>query len=719
MASSIQILRSTTTKERPFPGSLLEGQPAVNVNAIEPGLFFKASDGTLIKIGPAAITSDGTPPNTGGVGQQGNCPGELWLDKSMSAPVLKVYDGAQWAIVGGQGGGPIDGALILDNTVTGTKLVDEAVTSDKLAVGSVTSSTILDGTIENIDVSDAAAIASSKLEFLHSGSNSVARTIQSKLSDTYSVKDFGAEGDGIQDDRQYIINTIVAARNNGGGTVYFPPGTYRITDRISVGSGTNTPTRDIALVGSSAVISADPSGPFLNYAIQLSGVWRSIIVDGLTILGNNKMSTGIRISSTVPGQRSLLQLVNNCEVRDIRGIDVPTNVFPNQGFVLGASINAVVANSRVENVTRDAFGPSGVNTGACQAIVVVACDNVWVQNNFVKNVSHGYQGLADADGIVVFSTNTSSYYSRETAVIAGNTITDCLGRCVKLQTNGECLVQGNTLRLDTSEQVINAWCGIDSQVANADIRENTFYIGNAWTGGVTASAVVLGRPLSVSAIAYPFEGFRCTVENNFLEVRKPLRALFTPFAPVVGVDSNVYHCVRNNTANAGGSFGSANYAAEYAVWVRQPQLPANAKNYFVEVSNNTISTQRLVTIDTIGGGSLTGDYADKYYFKIFGNTNLSQVDDIVVHNPGPGFIYSSTSFIKDNQLGSSAGNRINWPVNLTKIFSGSDWQSSTQTISNAPPSSTNSRFYRQGGIWGVQTPTAMYSSSNGTTWNLL
>jgi len=99
MASSIQILRSTTAKERPLPGNLLEGQPAANVNATEPGVFLKATDGSIVKIGPVAITSDGDPPNTGGVGQQGNSVGELWLDKFVVPPILKVYDGTVWISV--------------------------------------------------------------------------------------------------------------------------------------------------------------------------------------------------------------------------------------------------------------------------------------------------------------------------------------------------------------------------------------------------------------------------------------------------------------------------------------------------------------------------------------------------------------------------------------------------------------------------------------------
>ena len=99
MASSIQILRSNTAKERPFPGNLLDGQPAINTNAQEPGMFFKVSDGTTVKIGPVAVTSDGDPPNTGGVGQLGNTIGELWLDKSVVPPTLKVFDGSVWISV--------------------------------------------------------------------------------------------------------------------------------------------------------------------------------------------------------------------------------------------------------------------------------------------------------------------------------------------------------------------------------------------------------------------------------------------------------------------------------------------------------------------------------------------------------------------------------------------------------------------------------------------
>jgi hypothetical protein len=96
MASSIQILRSTIFRERPFPGNLLEGQPAINLNSSEPGLFFRTSDGSLVKIGPAAITFDGFPPNSNPVGSQGHTVGEFWFDASIPPGTLRIFNGSSW-----------------------------------------------------------------------------------------------------------------------------------------------------------------------------------------------------------------------------------------------------------------------------------------------------------------------------------------------------------------------------------------------------------------------------------------------------------------------------------------------------------------------------------------------------------------------------------------------------------------------------------------------
>lgn len=62
----------------------------------------------------------------------------------------------------------------------------------------------------------------------------VARSLYSKLLDySFSVKDFGATGDGATDDTTAIQNALNHL-NSAGGTLYFPAGSYRITSALSV-----------------------------------------------------------------------------------------------------------------------------------------------------------------------------------------------------------------------------------------------------------------------------------------------------------------------------------------------------------------------------------------------------------------------------------------------------------------------------------------------------
>ena len=99
----IQLLRSEVANKRPDPAKLLPGQPAVNIDAGQPGLFFADETGnTLFKVGPCTVGT--VAPNTGATGapgQLGNTPGELWLDTNgdpplFPGPVLKVWNGTNW-----------------------------------------------------------------------------------------------------------------------------------------------------------------------------------------------------------------------------------------------------------------------------------------------------------------------------------------------------------------------------------------------------------------------------------------------------------------------------------------------------------------------------------------------------------------------------------------------------------------------------------------------
>jgi hypothetical protein len=99
----------------------------MNTNLASPGLFFKDSNGDLVKTGPVHVgtTAPNATPASGG--QAGNSKGELWLDTSGSDYTLKTWDGSAWR---------------------------EIV---------VTSAMIKDGTIVDADVNASAAIAGTKV----------------------------------------------------------------------------------------------------------------------------------------------------------------------------------------------------------------------------------------------------------------------------------------------------------------------------------------------------------------------------------------------------------------------------------------------------------------------------------------------------------------------------------------------------------------------------
>jgi hypothetical protein len=74
-------------------------------------------------------------------------------------------------------------------------------------------------------------LSSTDLSFLQSGAGAQTRTVQAKLRDTVSVKDFGAVGDGVADDRPAFAAAHAAAP--AGVPILVPAGTYLISSNLT------------------------------------------------------------------------------------------------------------------------------------------------------------------------------------------------------------------------------------------------------------------------------------------------------------------------------------------------------------------------------------------------------------------------------------------------------------------------------------------------------
>jgi hypothetical protein len=109
----------------------------------------------------------------------------------------------------------------------------------------------------------------------------VTTNVEDKLAQTVSVKDFGAVGDGVADDTAAIQAAIDAVEAAGGGSLYFPTGTY-------LTSGAHTVTASIRFFGdnsTSCVIRLSGSNTGTNLFVLGSDSGDSSFVD-LRLRGN-------------------------------------------------------------------------------------------------------------------------------------------------------------------------------------------------------------------------------------------------------------------------------------------------------------------------------------------------------------------------------------------------------------------------------------------------
>lgn len=126
--------------------------------------------------------------------------------------------------------------------------------------------------------------------YIPNATDAVGRTVADKLAEVYSVKDFGAVGDGMADDTWAIQSAINAVIESGQmGVVYIPSGVYRITSGLVVDCGY------VSIYGYGAKI--DASEMTSGTAMRLHGTakpsYRQICssIEGIQLIGTNQTNT--------------------------------------------------------------------------------------------------------------------------------------------------------------------------------------------------------------------------------------------------------------------------------------------------------------------------------------------------------------------------------------------------------------------------------------------
>jgi len=222
----------------------------------------------------------------------------------------------------------------------------------------------------------AASNGSSLIGYSPGGTGTVTTTVQSKLRQTVSVKDYGAVGNGVANDTTAIQNTISAVGASGGGAVYFPAGTYKITSKLTindnavflVGAGRQASILAPAAMATDHIyFNAVSDGGLSNMAIIPSAAQtgttasiniynsHNVVLDNFLIFGN--CQTGVLCDG---GVDQFLTTVSNFEISNcaINGIQVGT----------------------AANFAQDTLITGGITAGCYDGILLVHCSGVYVTN---------------------------------------------------------------------------------------------------------------------------------------------------------------------------------------------------------------------------------------------------------------------------------------------------------------------------------------------------
>ena len=314
--------------------------------------------------------------------------GARWYD-TVSGRTFIYYvdaDTAQWV----EASPPFDAAEFASNVQNSNVAANAAIAQSKL-----------DLSITNSEVNSSAAIDATKLAFTQTGTGAVARTVSSKLNETISVKDFGAVGNGTNNDATAIQAAIDSASD--GGVIYFPEGTYLCNAKIET-------TKHVSLIGegpkSTEIVFATTDG----IKIDRSSTGErddSILIKDLSILCKTQgTKVGLELvmkESAAP--KAAKVAIYNCNFHGFDITNINTNEFEWLAAIkLNPADKAVLHDvfvygwerSSIDNYSRNTKGIELIDS---TGVVLYKCDIYRVKTGL--RITGQSEGIIALDGAIV------------------------------------------------------------------------------------------------------------------------------------------------------------------------------------------------------------------------------------------------------------------------------------------------------------------------------
>ena len=296
----------------------------------------------------------------------------LAFDSVTGAPVADsgsaLYDSAAWNAYNFTG----DGSTVAftlgsnPNAENNTQVYIDGIYQQKdgySVSGAVLTFSVAPPNLSTIEVMVTTAMAvgatsSDLVSYTPAGTGAVATTVQTKLRESVSVKDFGAVGDGVTDDTAAIQAAINYVASNGG-VLTLPSGTY-MSDSLQV-----TPTASFKINGTGTIKKRTNAA---NNMLQIQGTTLPISVTGITLDGD--FTTHSEGGQGLVGYNISNMIVDNVTVTDVK----------NSGVIIYTD-GTIHENNIVRNCTVN--GEAHIKNG----LLIVDCKNSGIENSSVFNVT--------------------------------------------------------------------------------------------------------------------------------------------------------------------------------------------------------------------------------------------------------------------------------------------------------------------------------------------
>jgi hypothetical protein len=477
---------------------------------------------------------------------------------------------------------------------------------------------------------------SSLVGFIQAGTSAVATTVETKLRESVSIKDFGAVGDGVTNDR-----AAIQAALNTGKSVLIPSGTYLFSTSISFTAANQC----IFGLGNDSILKSGPGSVYIQSQGLNNLTIRDLQIDGVgtnggILISNNSSNFDVlNIFFNGGGQRVWLW--------DCDHIAVQNCTFDNTGYGViaqaGRSPNYVLVDGNIAKNMQNDFVEA--NTASAPAEFWTISNNIFTGSASypTPKTEERFVGITNVRGVIITgnlvrnSAGDAPVHLEDLlgeTVISNNIFDNCigsggnLGYIYLLNSAEDVIINANIfLRTDASLPVAYAVDVSSANYSNSFIFSNNRVVGVAAGGNFNGINYLFNSGYTLvsgnvfqnlnNAIAHQSSSNLVVSDNIFGNCANGINLVPNPSA-IAGFDFAVLGNVFRNTTgtydilavtNSNGTGAPKRWSVQNNVFTKQVSisgLPGGAGGSVsdaedITISNNVFGATATLTV----GGTMS------------------------------------------------------------------------------------------------------------------